>query len=60
MQSSYHLISLWCLKLTTGTYRAGTKEWPLNSTRTRVLFEFYHILWDIITLNKPILVKIKL
>ena len=39
------------------TYRVTFKEWPPYSAGKCAFFEVYHTLWDIITPNKPILVK---
>ena len=39
------------------SYRVTFKEWPPYSEGKCVFFEVYHTLWDIITPNKPILVK---
>ena len=39
------------------TARVGFKEWPPYSAGKSAFFEVYHTLWDIITPNKPILVK---
>ena len=38
-------------------YRVTFKEWPPYSAGKCAFFEVYHTLWDIITPNKPILVK---
>ena len=38
-------------------YRVAFKEWPPYSAEKYAFFEVYHTLWDIMTLNKPILVK---
>ena len=38
-------------------YRVGSKEWPPYSAGKSAFFEVYLTLWDIITPNKPILVK---
>ena len=40
-----------------GHYRVTFKEWPPYSAGKCAFFEVYHTLWDIITPNKPILVK---
>ena len=39
------------------SYRVTFKEWPPYSAGKCAFFEVYHTLWDIITPNKPILVK---
>ena len=41
-------------------YRVTFKEWPPYSTGKCAFFEVSHTLWDIITPNKPILVKTEL
>ena len=41
-------------------YRIGFKEWTPYNAGKSAFFEVYHTLWDIITPNKPILVKTRL